>query len=138
TRGALRPLPRRQFMGVPADLDELAATGVISPEGVARARDEAGSQAQPRSRPGPGPLVGPGSGGETGPQRGTVSQPGPGPNGPVLSVPAGWPGGTGPALGGEAVPEAGAWPDADQVTRAEADDVSVTEYIGARLGAEVV
>ena len=38
TRGALRPLPRRQFMGVPADVDELAATGVISPEGVARAR----------------------------------------------------------------------------------------------------
>ena len=40
TRGALRPLPRRQFMGVPADVDELAATGVISPEGVARARAE--------------------------------------------------------------------------------------------------
>jgi oxygen-dependent protoporphyrinogen oxidase len=36
----MRPLPRRQFMGVPADLDELAATGVISPEGVARARAE--------------------------------------------------------------------------------------------------
>jgi protoporphyrinogen/coproporphyrinogen III oxidase len=41
TRGALRPLPRRQFMGVPADLDELAATGVVSAAGVARARDEA-------------------------------------------------------------------------------------------------
>jgi oxygen-dependent protoporphyrinogen oxidase len=40
TRGAMRPLPRRQFMGVPADLDELAATGVISPEGIARARHE--------------------------------------------------------------------------------------------------
>jgi oxygen-dependent protoporphyrinogen oxidase len=40
TRDALRPLPRRQFMGVPADLDELAATGVISPDGVARARAE--------------------------------------------------------------------------------------------------
>jgi oxygen-dependent protoporphyrinogen oxidase len=40
TRGALRPLPRRQFMGVPADLDEVAATGVISAGGVARARDE--------------------------------------------------------------------------------------------------
>jgi len=40
TRGAMRPLPRRQFMGVPADAGELAATGVISPEGVARARDE--------------------------------------------------------------------------------------------------
>jgi protoporphyrinogen/coproporphyrinogen III oxidase len=40
TRGAMRSLPRRQFMGVPADLDELSATGVISAEGVARARDE--------------------------------------------------------------------------------------------------
>ncbi|HSZ40384.1 MAG TPA: protoporphyrinogen oxidase [Trebonia sp.] len=41
SRGALRALPRRQFMGVPADIDELAATGVISAEGVARAKDEA-------------------------------------------------------------------------------------------------
>jgi oxygen-dependent protoporphyrinogen oxidase len=40
TRGAFRPLPRRQFMGVPADVDELAASGVISAEGVARARAE--------------------------------------------------------------------------------------------------
>jgi protoporphyrinogen/coproporphyrinogen III oxidase len=40
TRGALRPLPRRQFMGVPADLDELAASGVVSAEGVTRARAE--------------------------------------------------------------------------------------------------
>jgi oxygen-dependent protoporphyrinogen oxidase len=40
TRGALRPLPRRQFMGVPGDMDELAATGVVSPDGVARARHE--------------------------------------------------------------------------------------------------
>jgi protoporphyrinogen/coproporphyrinogen III oxidase len=40
TRGAMRSLPRRQFMGVPADIDELAATGVISAEGVARARAE--------------------------------------------------------------------------------------------------
>src|SRR6202034_3771847 len=40
TRGALRSLPRRQFMGVPADMDELAATGVVSAEGVARARRE--------------------------------------------------------------------------------------------------
>src|SRR5580692_4088761 len=70
TRGALRPLPRRQFMGVPADADELAATGVISAEGVARARDE---QAQP--------------------------------------APA---------------------------AEAAVDDVSVTEYIGSRLGVEVV
>jgi protoporphyrinogen/coproporphyrinogen III oxidase len=40
TRGAMRPLPRRQFMGVPADMDELAATGVVSPSGVDRARHE--------------------------------------------------------------------------------------------------
>jgi protoporphyrinogen/coproporphyrinogen III oxidase len=40
TRGAMRALPRRQFMGVPADMDELAATGVISAEGIARARAE--------------------------------------------------------------------------------------------------
>ncbi len=40
TGGAMRSLPRRQFMGVPADIDELAATGVISAEGVARARAE--------------------------------------------------------------------------------------------------
>jgi oxygen-dependent protoporphyrinogen oxidase len=70
SRGAFRSLPRRQFMGVPADLDELAATEVISAEGVARARAES-------SRP------------------------------------------------------AAEWP-------AEAADVSVTEYIGSRLGVEVV
>ena len=40
TRGAMRSLPRRQFMGVPADIDELAATGVVSADAVARARDE--------------------------------------------------------------------------------------------------
>ena len=69
TRGAMRSLPRRQFMGVPADPDELAATGVVSPDGVARARHETDR-----------------------------------------------PGGTGPASG----------------------DVSVTEYVGSRLGPEVV
>ena len=37
TRGALRPLPRRQFMGVPSDMAELARSGVLSGEGVARA-----------------------------------------------------------------------------------------------------
>jgi protoporphyrinogen/coproporphyrinogen III oxidase len=40
TRGRIRPLPRRQFMGVPADLDELAATGILSADGVARARED--------------------------------------------------------------------------------------------------
>jgi oxygen-dependent protoporphyrinogen oxidase len=72
TRGAMRALPRRQFMGVPADMDELAATGVVSAEGVARARLES-RVGRPESRA------------------------------------AGEP-----------------W------------DVSVTEYIGARLGAEIV
>ncbi|HEX6453843.1 MAG TPA: protoporphyrinogen oxidase [Trebonia sp.] len=66
TRGALRPLPKRQFMGVPADIDELAATGVVSPEGVERAK-------------------------------------------------------------AETTPSAG-----------DSEDVSVTEYIGSRIGAEVV
>jgi oxygen-dependent protoporphyrinogen oxidase len=47
TRGAMRPLPRKQFMGVPADLDELAATGVVSAEGVARAREESRPPAPP-------------------------------------------------------------------------------------------
>jgi protoporphyrinogen/coproporphyrinogen III oxidase len=37
TRGALRPLPRRQFMGVPSDMAELARSGVLSGAGVARA-----------------------------------------------------------------------------------------------------
>jgi protoporphyrinogen/coproporphyrinogen III oxidase len=40
TRGQVRPLPRRQFVGVPADLGELAATGIVSPEGLARARQD--------------------------------------------------------------------------------------------------
>jgi oxygen-dependent protoporphyrinogen oxidase len=37
TRGELRPLPRRQFMGVPSDLAELAKSGVVSDEGLAQA-----------------------------------------------------------------------------------------------------
>jgi protoporphyrinogen/coproporphyrinogen III oxidase len=37
TLGALRPLPRRQFMGVPSDMAELARSGVLSSAGVARA-----------------------------------------------------------------------------------------------------
>jgi protoporphyrinogen/coproporphyrinogen III oxidase len=40
TRGAIRPLPRRQFMGVPADFDDLGATGLVSLEGLARARED--------------------------------------------------------------------------------------------------
>src|SRR5579859_5921734 len=40
TLGALRPLPRRQFMGVPSDLAELARSGVVSSEGAARASQD--------------------------------------------------------------------------------------------------
>src|SRR5262249_55431518 len=40
TRGALRPLPKRQFMGVPAGISALAAPGVGSPEGIERAKAE--------------------------------------------------------------------------------------------------
>ena len=40
TRGALRPLPR-SLMGVPLDVDDLAASGVLSPEGLERVRTEA-------------------------------------------------------------------------------------------------
>jgi protoporphyrinogen/coproporphyrinogen III oxidase len=40
TLGALRPLPRRQFMGVPSDMTELARSGVLTGEGVARARQD--------------------------------------------------------------------------------------------------
>ncbi len=39
TRGELRALPRT-LMGAPLDLDDLAASGVLSPEGLARASDE--------------------------------------------------------------------------------------------------
>ncbi len=40
TLGALRPLPRRQVMGVPSDLAELARSGVLSGPGLARARED--------------------------------------------------------------------------------------------------
>jgi protoporphyrinogen/coproporphyrinogen III oxidase len=40
TLGALRPLPRRQVMGVPSDMAELAKSGVLSGPGVARARED--------------------------------------------------------------------------------------------------
>ena len=39
SRGALRPLPR-SLMGVPLDLDQLAASGLLSDAGLARVRDE--------------------------------------------------------------------------------------------------
>jgi protoporphyrinogen/coproporphyrinogen III oxidase len=40
TRGHLRPLLKRHLMGVPADLDELERSGILSPAGMARARDD--------------------------------------------------------------------------------------------------
>ena len=40
SRGRMCPLPRRQFMGVPADLAELAASGLVSAAGLARARQD--------------------------------------------------------------------------------------------------
>jgi len=41
TRGRLRPLPQRQLMGVPADLDALASSGILSASGLASARVDA-------------------------------------------------------------------------------------------------
>jgi oxygen-dependent protoporphyrinogen oxidase len=40
SRGAMHPLPARQFMGVPADMGELARTGLLSADGLARAGRE--------------------------------------------------------------------------------------------------
>jgi protoporphyrinogen/coproporphyrinogen III oxidase len=40
TGGRIRSLPRRQFMGVPADLGELAATGILSADGLTRAEQD--------------------------------------------------------------------------------------------------
>ena len=40
SRGGMRPLPARQFMGVPADAAGLAQAGLLSPAGLARARQE--------------------------------------------------------------------------------------------------
>jgi oxygen-dependent protoporphyrinogen oxidase len=48
SRGALHPLPPRQFMGVPADLDGLASSGVLSAGGLARARQDLELPATPR------------------------------------------------------------------------------------------
>jgi protoporphyrinogen/coproporphyrinogen III oxidase len=48
TRQRLRPLPRRQLMGVPADLDALASSGILSAPGLASARADAGLPATER------------------------------------------------------------------------------------------
>jgi protoporphyrinogen/coproporphyrinogen III oxidase len=56
TLGALRPLPRRQLMGVPSDLAELARSGVLSAAGVARARQDL--ELPPTARDGDVPVAG--------------------------------------------------------------------------------
>jgi oxygen-dependent protoporphyrinogen oxidase len=40
TRGVFRSLPKRQFMGVPSDMGELARSAVVSGDGVARAEQD--------------------------------------------------------------------------------------------------
>jgi oxygen-dependent protoporphyrinogen oxidase len=40
TRGRIHSLPRRQFMGVPADFSELASTGILSADGLTRAEQD--------------------------------------------------------------------------------------------------
>jgi protoporphyrinogen/coproporphyrinogen III oxidase len=48
TRGRQNPLPKRQFMGVPADVDELQSSGILSDAGLARARGDLELPATPR------------------------------------------------------------------------------------------
>jgi len=43
----LNPLPKAQLLGLPTDLEELAASGLLSPEGVARAAEDLDSDAPP-------------------------------------------------------------------------------------------
>ncbi|MBV9095749.1 MAG: protoporphyrinogen oxidase [Streptosporangiaceae bacterium] len=49
TSAALRPLPRRHFMGVPSDMAELGMSGVLSAEGVARAGQDLELPPTPRA-----------------------------------------------------------------------------------------
>ena len=55
TAGALRPLPTGLVLGVPTDLDALAASGIVSPAGVARAAEDLGRTDWPDGAPGPDP-----------------------------------------------------------------------------------
>ena len=48
SRGRMCPLPRHQVLGVPADLTELAGTGLVSEDGMARARQDLGLPATGR------------------------------------------------------------------------------------------
>lgn len=43
----LRPLPKAHLLGIPTDLDDLAATGLVSPAGLARAAEDLQSAAPP-------------------------------------------------------------------------------------------
>jgi protoporphyrinogen/coproporphyrinogen III oxidase len=56
TLGALRPLPRRQFMGVPSDLADLARSGVLTEGGLARASRDL--ELPPTGRDGDVPVAG--------------------------------------------------------------------------------
>ncbi|WP_340536732.1 protoporphyrinogen/coproporphyrinogen oxidase [Nocardioides sp. GXZ039] len=56
TRGALRPLPRT-LLGAPLDLDQLAASGIISEEGLSRARQDPGGLDSLPEDPSVGDLV---------------------------------------------------------------------------------
>jgi oxygen-dependent protoporphyrinogen oxidase len=56
TRGRLHPLPRRHFMGIPADLGELGRSGILSPAGEARAREDL--RLPPTARDGDVPVAG--------------------------------------------------------------------------------
>jgi oxygen-dependent protoporphyrinogen oxidase len=40
SRSALRPLPEQQLLGVPTDLETVAASGILSPAGLTRARQD--------------------------------------------------------------------------------------------------
>jgi oxygen-dependent protoporphyrinogen oxidase len=44
---ALHPLPKAQLLGLPTDLDELAASGLLSADAVARAAEDLDSEAPP-------------------------------------------------------------------------------------------
>jgi len=48
SRGRMCPLPRRQVLGVPADMGELAGTGLLSSGGMARAQEDLGLPATAR------------------------------------------------------------------------------------------
>jgi len=55
TAGALRPLPSGLVLGVPTDLDALAASGIVSSAGVARAAEDLARSDWTSGPPGPDP-----------------------------------------------------------------------------------